>query len=431
MQAARLGKPLAQLMGPPQALSIIVACCYFVPTAAQNQTRQQEANSQQSHGELASRAVASHLLRRESAEYETHSSSTPHRNADIVPASLAQEVRMRVRVGDGKSSLKVADEPQRGVCRQSTWREWSDCSQGRKMGKMKASENQINSVDACAQEASKRCPQGAQYISYSPFGQDDVCAWFRECDLGALDLGDSEDDLSHYFSVHVWADNRGHVKFASDEWPGMADCFDCKLPLENLIGSSANPVMLDKYITSNSWRSDTEDQHKYGWGGKMSVARLGDQQASWCGKKKDEMSTEERQEQQYLMFEFQDRTFIKEMLTHGDTNENFYVNKFTIMTSDDGKNWYPYSTHLEGKKMSQAQTFRCSNGGAPCSPVAPARVSLDPPMSAKFVKILIKDYVGYPCLRVELLGCGCKEPPSPLHFEPTALPDVRDEKWFK
>lgn len=60
----------------------------------------------------------------------------------------------------------------------------------------------------------------------------------------------------------------------------------------------------------------------------------------------------------------------------------------------------------------QPVDFRLThNGGSGLS-----IVSLPQPIEARYIRVLIMDYVGAPCIRVELMGCTRQDCAGKLHY---------------
>ncbi|XP_020615959.1 venom prothrombin activator omicarin-C non-catalytic subunit-like [Orbicella faveolata] len=108
-------------------------------------------------------------------------------------------------------------------------------------------------------------------------------------------------------------------------------------------------------------------------------------------------------EHQFLQIDLENVTKVTRIATQGliDNGWGRWTKTYTLDYSEDGGTFISYHTSqvLEGNTDSVHTEGR----------------SLDPPIVARFIKINVKTYQGYPSLRVELYGCSDGFPtPKPL-----------------
>lgn len=119
-----------------------------------------------------------------------------------------------------------------------------------------------------------------------------------------------------------------------------------------------------------------------------SQGRLHNEKGSWCANKQEE------DPKPYLQVELPVRTGVCAVATQGSAlYDTDYVTKYEIQTSLDKENWVTYQEN---------GTDKIFHGNTNADHML--KVNLDQPVLAMFVRFVIKEFVEWPCMRVEVYG---------------------------
>nr|DBA25392.1 TPA: hypothetical protein GDO54_012926 [Pyxicephalus adspersus] len=99
----------------------------------------------------------------------------------------------------------------------------------------------------------------------------------------------------------------------------------------------------------------------------------------------------------HLQIDLQEPRNLTGVAVQGGGSSDFYVTRFSVQFSDDGKNWSNYTESSD----TETKVFLGNFDGS-----TPVARSFDRMVSARYVRILPHNYQGRIFLRVELLGCG-------------------------
>ncbi|XP_068671097.1 uncharacterized protein [Montipora foliosa] len=104
---------------------------------------------------------------------------------------------------------------------------------------------------------------------------------------------------------------------------------------------------------------------------------------------------------QFLQIDLGQVTKVTRIAHQGRSDASWWTKTYTLSYSDDGGKFMPYNNSqvIEGNKDSKTAVGRI----------------LDPPIVARFLKINVQSFYGYPTLRIELYGCteGFPTPATP------------------
>ncbi|XP_022778337.1 uncharacterized protein LOC111319871 [Stylophora pistillata] len=147
------------------------------------------------------------------------------------------------------------------------------------------------------------------------------------------------------------------------------------------------------------------------WGperGRLNEANDGSFQGGWISQYKDS--------KQFLQIDLQKVTKVTRIATQGRYNAGWWTKSYTLEYSVHGGEFLQYNN---GQVLQGNIDYTSAVGHY-----------LDPPIVARFIKINVNEFVGYPSLRVELYGCteGFSVPKSPqcmnaLGMENGNIPD--------
>eukprot|EP00927_Polykrikos_kofoidii_P059827 TRINITY_DN54950_c0_g1_i1.p1 TRINITY_DN54950_c0_g1~~TRINITY_DN54950_c0_g1_i1.p1 ORF type:complete len:486 (+),score=73.51 TRINITY_DN54950_c0_g1_i1:160-1617(+) len=302
--------------------------------------------------------------------------------------------------------------PMQGHCGETQGRGWAECNAGIFKGKLQANVNGIMTAKDCAFAASRKCSK-ARFISFSPAGKDDTCAWYLTCDVNRLD---KTNNLAGSYTTLNVREATG-AKTYLNRSAGLAECMLCKLPYGSLL-SDENAAFRGT-MRASSFR---ENRRKYGARGELQrVSMLSNIHGAWCAEK--------RKPPHFIHYEFPEKMLIKEVWTMGNiatTGES--LTSFTLLTSEDNSTWEPY-TIVEEEPRKQQFTFDARKGQAPTVEKPLAKVRLDPAIATMHLRLQINAYQKFPCARVEVRGCKCTEQAIPTIFDVVPLPVANEPQW--
>ncbi|KAL9955596.1 hypothetical protein ACROYT_G036938 [Oculina patagonica] len=180
-----------------------------------------------------------------------------------------------------------------------------------------------------------------------------------------------------------------YIRIIPVSWQGAialrADFYGCKSGFDIPKIECASPLGMENGKIPDS-AIVASSRHNQWWGperGRFNEKQEGSFGGGWISQYKDA--------NQYLQIDLGKVTKVTRLATQGRYDAGWWTKTYTLDYSVDGGTFKPYNNG----QVLQGNTDNVNAEGH----------ILDPPIIARFIKINVKTYSGYPSLRVELFGC--------------------------